>query len=82
MKSWGDFIQKVATRVDRFSNHRIFLAVMMLYQGVMLLLHPGTASDGMAKGIAVSMVLAAGGILVDRDIQKQKGWKAMIPALS
>lgn len=81
MKSWADFIQKVVTRVDRFSSHKMILAVMMLYQGVMLLFHPGTASEGMAKGIAVSMALAVGGILVDREIQKKKDWKAMIPAL-
>lgn len=78
MKSLMDFIQRIVTRVDRFSNHRIVLAVMMLYQGAMLLLHPGTASEGMAKGIAVSIALAAAGILAEKELRKREGWKAVL----
>lgn len=81
MANLSELITRIAGRVDSFMKQRTVIAVLMLYEGVMLLIYPGDATKGMATGIAVAIALAAGGIIAEA-LAKQGGKKqAILPAL-
>ena len=65
MKNLPELAAQIASRVDSFMKQRTIVAVLMLYEGIMLLDQSGNATKGMAMGIAIAIVFAAGGIVAE-----------------
>lgn len=68
------WVDQTAKRVDAIMKQRIIAALLMLFQGVSLVTNPGPATEGMAKGIALAVAIAAVTILVDAVKNRQTGW--------
>lgn len=81
MKNLSERVVQLAGRVDSFMKRRTIIAVLMLYQGVMLLVESGNTTRGMAMGIAIAIVLAAGGIIAEVLAKQGGSIKALIPAI-
>ena len=81
MKNLTEWAVQLAGRVDSFLKQRTIVAVLMLYEGVMLLVQSGNTTRGMAMGIAIAVALAAGGIIAEALAQRGGKKKAIIPAI-
>lgn len=81
MKNLTEWAVRLAGRVDSFLKQRTIVAVLMLYEGVMLLVESGNATRGMAMGIAIAIALAAGGIIAETLAQRGGKKKAIFPAI-
>ena len=81
MKNLSEWAAQLAGRVDSFLKQRTIVAVLMLYEGVILLVQSGEATRGMATGIAIAIALSAGGILAEALAQRDEKKKAIIPAI-
>ena len=81
MKNLIEWAVQLAGRVDSFLKQRTIVALLMLYEGVMLLVQPGNTTRGMAMGIAIAIALAAGGIIAEALAQRGGKKKAIIPAI-
>ena len=81
MKNLTEWAVQLAGRVDSFLKQRTIVALLMLYEGVMLLVQSGNTTRGMAMGIAIAIALAAGGIIAEALAQRGGKKKAIIPAI-
>ena len=81
MNNLSERVAKLAGRVDSFMKQRTIVAVLMLYEGVMLLVHSDNPTQGMAKGIAMAIALAAGGIIAEALAKRGGEKETIIPAL-
>ena len=81
MKNLSEWAVQLAGRVDSFLKQRAIVAVLMLYEGIMLLVQSGNATRDMAMGIAIAIALAAGGIIVEALASRGEKKKAIIPAV-
>ena len=81
MKNLSEWTVQLAGRVDSFLKQRAIVAVLMLYEGIMLLVQSGNATRDMAMGIAIAIALAAGGIIVEALASRGEKKKAIIPAV-
>ena len=81
MKSLSERVEQMAGRVDSFLKQRWIVALLMLYEGIMLLVHSENTTRGMAMGIAVAVALAAGGIIAEILANRGGKKKALIPAV-
>ena len=70
MKNLTEWAVQLAGRVDSFLKQRTIVALLMLYEGVMLLVQSGNTTRGMAMGIAIAVALAAGGIIAEALAQR------------
>ena len=77
----SDKAKNSGSRVDSFLKQRTIVALLMLYEGVMLLVQSGNTTRGMAMGIAIAIALAAGGIIAEALAQRGGKKKAIIPAI-
>ena len=81
MKNLSELVERIAGRVDSFMKQRTIVAVLMLFEGVMLLFQSENATRNMAMGIAIAIALAAGGIVAEALAKQGGKKKAIIPAL-
>ena len=81
IKNLSEWAAQIAGRVDSFMKQRAIVALLMLYEGVMLLVQSQDSTRAMATGIAVAIALAAGGILAEALAKRGGGKKAVIPAV-
>ena len=81
MKNLSEWAAQLAGRVDSFLKQRTIVAVLMLYEGVMLLVQSGEATRGMAMGIAMAIALTAGGMIVEALASRGEKKKAILPAV-
>ena len=71
MEKWIGKIEMIVQKVDAFTKKRVVAALLMAYEGVMLLMRPRMAARGMAQGICIGVALAAVGFLSDAIPKKQ-----------
>ena len=81
MKNLSERVAQLAGRVDSFMKQRTIVAVLMLYEGVMLLVQTENPTRDMATGIAIAIALAAGSVIVEALAKRGEKKKAVIPAL-
>ena len=81
IKNLSEWAAQIAGRVDSFMKQRTIVALLMLYEGVMLLVQSQDSTRAMATGIAVAIALAAGGILAEALAKRGGGKKAVLPAV-
>ena len=81
MKNLSERVAQLAGRVDSFMKQRTIVAVLMLYEGVMLLVQTENPTRDMATGIAIAIALAAGSEIVEALAKRGEKKKAVIPAL-
>ena len=71
MDKWIGKIEQIVQKVDALTKTRVISALLMLYEGIMLLIRPHMAARGMAQGICIGIALAAVGFLADAVQKKQ-----------
>ena len=64
-------IEQIVQRIDTLFKQRVIAALIMLYNGIMLLISPHMAPTGMAKAICGGVGLAAIGFLAEALPKKQ-----------
>ncbi len=64
-------IEQIIQRIDALSRQRVIAALIMLYDGIMLLISPHMAPEGMVRAICFGVGLAAIGFLAEAFPQKQ-----------
>lgn len=81
IKNLSEWAVQIAGRVDSFMKQRTIVAVLMLYEGILLLLQSGNTARDMATGVASVIALAAGGIIAEALIKRGGKKKAILPAI-
>lgn len=73
-------IEKTALMVERISRNRLILAIALVVDGVLFLLNPGQTVEGMGRAIAITMMLAAGTLIITK-ISVKEPFVRFLPAL-
>ena len=64
-------IGQIVQKIDALTKQRVIAALIMLYNGIMLLVSPHMAPRGMTQAICVGIALASLGFLVEAYSKKQ-----------
>lgn len=73
-------IEKTVLTVERISRNRMILAIALTVDGFMFLLNPGQTVEGMGRAIAITMLLAAGAMIITKITVKEP-FVRFLPAL-
>lgn len=80
MKKTPIDIEKTALLVERISRNRLILAIALIVDGILFLLNPGKTVEGMGRAIAISLLLAAG-VMIIAKISVKEPFSRFLPAL-